>query len=464
MTEPRRDTPARDPRAALSARVLERLIGRAPSTWTADDLVTLVGERGIRLVTLMHVGAGGELKALDFVPQSATHLREILTAGERADGTSLFPGLNASDIVLRPRLPTAFLDPFAPHPTLAVLCEHVGRDGAPLSASPSTVVRRACERLERETGVMLQALGEVEFYLGRPTGEANISSMGDGGYHATAPSAFGEDLRRRALVHLTDIGVPLKYAHAESGRVAADGVTWEQHEIELGLAPLPDAADAVALARWVLGRLAQAEGLQVCFEPLLRRGHASCGLHFHLAAAAIRDGAILRVHDGDGALTESARHLIGGLVRHAGALMAFGNRADSSFARLEQARSTPTGVTWGDDRRALVRLPMAGDGAGPFVPTIEFRLSDGSAHPHLLLAGVAQAMMAAGRMADLDALLDATAATQGGARRDQPSVPHSRAEVAAGLRDQRGTFEAGGVFPPALIDSVISALEKEAPA
>ena len=118
---------------SLPAGDLERIIGRPPAEWTPKDLVDLVKERRIRLISLMHMGGDGFLKALDFVPRSLSHLEDVIHGGERADGSSLFPGTglkaNASDIVLRPRVDRAFLDPFSPHPTRAIICGHRGRGG-----------------------------------------------------------------------------------------------------------------------------------------------------------------------------------------------------------------------------------------------------------------------------------------------------------------------------------------------
>jgi glutamine synthetase len=454
--------------SAFPACRLERTIGRPAREWTVEDLVSLVDERGVRVVSLMHVGGDGWLKTLDFVPQGLDHLRDILAGGERADGSSLFPGqgieAGASDVVLRPRTTAAFLDPFSPLPTLAVMCGHAGRDGLPLPQSPDTLVRRAAERLERETGVTLRALCEVEFFLGRRATENDCYGAGDRGYHATAPFVFGESLRRRAIARLAEIGVPIKYAHSEVGyveAVEADGVIWEQHEIELGLAPLPEAADAVALTHWVLRNLAHADGLRCSFDPVLRRGHAGTGLHVHLSPVV--DGRPVMTRGADGRLADSAGWLIGGLVELGGALMAFGNRAEGSFVRLAQARETPTAVTWGEyDRKALVRLPLvARDADGRLVgpPTVEFRLPDGSAHPHRLLAGIAQAMVHGRATPNLDALLEATAANHGAAGGGR-LVPASPAAVGEALAANRAAFEAGGVFPPALLDAEIARLNR----
>src|SRR5512138_1956879 len=145
-----------------STQTLLRHIGKPAPDWTIDDIASFVHERGIRLVNLMHVGGDGWLKTLDFVPRDLPHLREVLSFGERADGSSLFGAfgvsVTASDVVLRPRLSTAFIDPFASYPTLVVFCAHYGRDAAPLPESPDTIVRRAYERLQQETGIELQAL------------------------------------------------------------------------------------------------------------------------------------------------------------------------------------------------------------------------------------------------------------------------------------------------------------------
>ena len=454
--------------ASLPACLLERLIGRPAATWTVDDLVAQAAGRGVRLVSLMHVGGDGWLKALDFVPRSREHLRDILSGGERADGSSLFAGLGlevgASDILLRPRLETAFLDPFAAQATLVLLCGHAARDGAPLAQSPDTIVRRAAARLTEATDVELHALGEVEYFLGRRAGEGDVYGANDRGYHATSPFVFGEALRREAMAVLAEIGVPIKYGHSEVGYVQAskaDEFIWEQHEIELGLAPLAAAADAVVLTQWVLRNLAHRAGMRCSFDPILRRGHAGTGLHFHFSP--VRHGAHLGGRDAAGRLHGPAQWLIAGLVRMGGALMAFGNRTEGSLIRLTQAREAPNAIVWGEfDRTALVRLPIVAttvDGRPVSPPTIEFRLPDGSAHPHLLLGGVAQAMVEAHAAGDAEALLERTSvvALHRGAGTATP-VPTRFLEVAEALKANRAALEAGGVFPPVLLDRLVERL------
>jgi len=445
---------------------LSRLIGKPSERWTVDDLVEVVGRLGIRLVSLMHVGGDGWLKTLDFVPRDLPHLGEVLSFGERADGSSLFGTMGvqvtASDVVLRPRLSTAFVDPFASYPTLVVFCGHFGRDGAPLPESPDTIVRKAYDRLQAETGVELQALGEIEYFLGKRPDETDIYGSTERGYHASSPFVFGEALRRRAMVLLAEIGIPVKYGHSEVGYIQPDEVDariWEQHEIELSLQPLAQAADSVLVTQWLLRNLANKAGWRCSFDPILRKGHAGSGLHFHLSPMI--DGVHQKHSTPDGQLDGVARWLIAGLVQHAGALMAFGNRATNSFVRLLQAKEAPSTVTWGHyNRRALIRLPIvAADAEGRSVSpeTVEFRLADGSAHPHLLLAGIAQTMVAGRTVENLDELLARTAALAQNRAVALP-VPRSFMEVADALRDVRASFEAGGIFPPHVIDRTLDAL------
>ncbi len=446
------------------------VIGKPRETWSVDDLVALVERRKVQLVSLMHVGGDGWLKTLDFVPRNRTHLVDIIEGGERADGSNLFRGTRikpeASDIVLRPRVETAFIDPFSPKETLVLLCGHAAPDGSPLPESPDTIIRRACDYLHEETGVELWGLGEVEYFLGKRRDESDIYGADDHGYHAVSPFVFGEGLRRRAMAILGEIGVAIKYGHSEAGYIEAreaDGVIWEQHEIEMAEMPLPDAADAILLAQWVLRNLAHREGQRCTTAPMMLEGHAGNGLHFHFALH--QDGKRLGVRNDAGELNDPAKWLIGGLVQMGGALMAFGNRVEGSFARLLQAKEAPNSIAWGDfDRSALIRLPVVPtDASGRTVgtPTIEFRLPDGSALPHLLMAGAVLAMIHGRETKELGPLLDRTSTKAGGKEASAAArVPRSFEEVADALAQYRETLARGGVFPTGFIDALADQMRR----
>lgn len=460
------------PGHTLPASRLERLIGSPAHAWTVDDLVDVFVKERLRLVNLMHVGGDGWLKTLDFVPRDREHLRDVLTSGERADGSSLFGMLGvsvtSSDVIVCPRPASAFLDPFAAVPALAVMCSHAGRDGAPLPESPDTIVSRAERRVLEATGLDLHALGEVEYFLGKRPEESDIYGATERGYHASSPFVFGEPLRRQALVCLAEMGVPVKYGHSEVGYIQPDEGDvriWEQHEVELALQPLRAAADAVVLTQWVLRNLAHRAGLRCSFDPVLRQGHAGSGMHFHLAP--VRDGRPLPVSLDDEGLSDEASWMVSGLAKLAAALMAFGNRTSNSFVRLTQAKEAPNKVTWGRyNRKALIRLPIVARNAAQqavAAETVEFRLPDGSAHPHLLLAGIAQATVSGYEMdretrTALIAHTNATSVTSTSG--EAIGVPRSFGDVADALASARGALEAGDVFAPHIVTRIIDGLAR----
>lgn len=131
----------------------------------------------------MHIGGDGWLKTLDFAPRDRAHLQDILLGGERADGSSIFAGMGIptgqSDIVLRPRIESAFIDPFSTMPTLVLMCQHFGRDGKPLPESPDTILNNAYRHAMATTGVDLYALGEVEYYIAKRPDESDCYGSSD---------------------------------------------------------------------------------------------------------------------------------------------------------------------------------------------------------------------------------------------------------------------------------------------
>eukprot|EP00033_Pygsuia_biforma_P000205 GCRY01000257.1.p1 GENE.GCRY01000257.1~~GCRY01000257.1.p1 ORF type:complete len:463 (+),score=106.48 GCRY01000257.1:152-1540(+) len=445
--------------------LVEKVIGKPANLWTHHDLAFLIRDQEIKIVSLVHVCTDGWLKCLDFVPRSDEHVYDILMGGERADGSSLFKNTGMgkkSDMVLRPRLETAFFDPFSEVKTLCILCSHLTREGEPLPQSPDSIIAAAEKRAKDVLGCELWALGEVEYFLGKRASRDEVYGAAERGYHSSAPFMFGQDIRRKAIEILKDIGVPIKYAHGEVGYIPPgdDGKVWEQHEIELQLAPLRRAADAVVLTMWVLRNLAARNGMVCSLDPVVKVGHAGSGMHFHLSA--VRNGEhIAHLKPGQTEFTDECKWLIAGLVKAGGALMAFGNREEGSFLRLTGGKEAPTSVTWGwYDRHALVRLPTqpcTQDGRVVVPATVEYRLGDGSAHPHLLLAGIAQAACYGKSLKDLDAFIEQTGQKDG---EGSATVPHKMEDVASTLKEMREVFIAGDVFKPEYIDALVSNIGK----
>lgn len=146
--------------------------------------------------------------------------------------------------------------------------------------------------------------------------------------------------------------------------------------------------------------------------------------------------------------------------------MAWGNRGGAnSFLRLSEGKETPTTIQWDFfNRKALVRLPIQSQTAkGEIITpaTVEFRLGDGSAHPHLLLAGIAQAFVHAYNMDD-NALLNVVNRCRAVHldKRDEVllDVPRNNREVATALESHQKIYVAGSVFHPNFVEEQVALL------
>ena len=145
-------------------------LGKPCQEFTKADIIRYIQENDIRMVNFMYPAGDGRLKTLNFVINNEAYLDAILTCGERVDGSSLFPFIEAgsSDLYVIPRFRTAFLDPFAEIPTLSMLCSYFNKDGEPLESSPENTLRKACKAFNEVTGMEFQAMGELEYYeIGR---------------------------------------------------------------------------------------------------------------------------------------------------------------------------------------------------------------------------------------------------------------------------------------------------------
>ena len=140
---------------ALNPNKLVAALGKPSKEFTKADIVKYITENGVRMVNFMYPAGDGRLKTLNFVINNAAYLDAILTCGERVDGSSLFPFIEAgsSDLYVLPRFSTAFLDPFAEIPTISMLCSYFNKDGEPLESSPENTLRKACKAFNDVTGM-----------------------------------------------------------------------------------------------------------------------------------------------------------------------------------------------------------------------------------------------------------------------------------------------------------------------
>lgn len=466
----------------LNPNPLVRFLGKPKHEFTKADIVRYVKENNIEMINLRYAGADGRLKTLNFIINDEDYLDSILTCGERVDGSSLFPYIEAgsSDLYVVPRYRTAFLNPFSEIPAIDILCSYYTKDGTPLEMSPEYTLRKAHNELKRVTGLNFHAMGELEYYVVTPK-ESLFLADDQRGYHESTPFNKGAELRATAMKYIAEAGGLIKYGHSEVGNFTKDDLMYEQNEIEFLPTDIEDAADQLLVAKWIIRTLAYQYGVDVTFAPKITVGKAGSGLHIH--TRLMKDGKNAMVKDG-GELSDNALKAIAGYLCLAPSLTAFGNTNPTSYFRLVPHQEAPTNICWGDrNRSVLVRVPLGWSaGANKMVcdvnplespsnldvtlkQTVEFRCPDGSADIYLLLAGLTVAarhgfemenglQYARDRYVDVNIFDDKNKAVL--ERLSQ--LPASCEESAKRLLDQRSIYEQYGVFSPRLIDGLADRL------
>lgn len=468
----------------LSKNAVVRHLNKPAKSFTLEDIVKFVIENDIQMINFMYPAADGRLKTLNFVINNLEYLHTILALGERVDGSSLFPAYvepGNSDLYVVPRYSTAFVDMFAPCPTLSMLCTFLDKNGKPFEASPAYTLLKACKAFTDTTGYRFQAMGELEYYVIKEV-DGNFVATDQRGYHESGPFAKFNDLRVKCMSAIAATGGMIKYGHSEVGNFSQDGKIYEQNEIEFLPVDAEDAADQLVLAKWIIRNMAQKEGCDVTFAPKITTGKAGSGLHIHMRILD-KEGHNVML-DLNKRLSNEARRAIAGIIKLAPSLTAFGNVIPTSYFRLVPHQEAPTNVCWGDrNRSVLVRVPLGWtidknlsavanpqetsevDVDTSMKQTVELRSADGSADVYLLMAGLAVACRYGFELADALDIADATYVDvniHNEENRDRVAnlqhLPANCSESADALSVYRNIYEALGVFTPHMLDGVINAL------
>jgi glutamine synthetase len=267
----------------MSPNRLVTFLQKPAAEFTKADIINYIQQNEIRMVNFMYPAADGRLKTLNFVINNASYLDAILTCGERVDGSSLFPFIEAgsSDLYVIPRFRTAFVDPFAEIPTLVMLCSFFNKDGEPLESSPEYTLHKACKAFTDVTGMEFQAMGELEYYV-ISEDDGLFPATDQRGYHESGPYAKFNDFRTQCMSYIAQTGGQIKYGHSEVGNFMLDGKVYEQNEIEFLPVNAENAADQLMIAKWVIRNLAYQYGYDITFAPKITVGKAGSGLHIHM--------------------------------------------------------------------------------------------------------------------------------------------------------------------------------------
>lgn len=465
----------------LQPNAVVRFLQKPAHEFTKADIIRFVKENGIRMINFMYPADDNRLKTLNFVINSEEYLYSILTFGERVDGSSLFPFIEAgnSDLYVIPRYSTAFVDPFAEIPTLTMLCSFFNNEGNPMPASPEYSLRRAVETFRESTGMDFYAMGELEYYV--IADDPKIFHATDQkGYHESAPFAKFNDFRTECMNLIAQTGGQIKYGHNEVGNFTLNDKVFEQNEVEFLPVPAVEAADTLMLAKWIIRTLAFKKNLDVTFAPKITEGKAGSGLHIHFKL--MKDGKNMMTKDGK--LSDDAKKAIVGILEHASAITAMGNKVPTSYFRLVPHQEAPTSICWGDrNRSVLIRVPLGWTGEKdmctqanpleqadlvlPDKQTVELRSADCSANVYQLLAGMIVAARSGFEMPDALKRAEELYVNVNIHQDDNrekleslASLPDSCYASSKAIDEDRAVFEALGVFSPQMIDGIIKQLKQ----
>lgn len=359
---------------------------------TASDILARLREDKVKYLRLQFTDITGRNKNVE-VPES--QFQKALDGECMFDGSSIqgFVRIEESDMLLKPDLDTYRVFPWEEirnGKVARLICDVATPDDKPFEGCPRTALKRQVKRTA-DMGYMLNAGVEAEFFLfdmdseGAPT----VNTHDKGGYFDLTPVDLGEDCRRDIVEVLVEMGFEVEAAHHE----VAPG----QHEIDFKYADAVSTSDNLTTFKMVVRKIALDHGLHATFMPKPIFGENGSGMHTHQSlfyldqsrgAAGAKGNAFF-----DPAtpwqLSEVALNYIGGLLKHACALVAVTNPLVNSYKRLVPGYEAPVNVAWSEKNRSpMIRIP-----AKRSVGTrCELRMPDPSCNPYLALA----CMMAAG--------------------------------------------------------------------
>jgi len=257
-----------------------------------------------------------------------------------------------------------------------MFCDLVSNDGSPYPSDPRSRLAALTRDFTREIGAP-----EFEFET-----EGYLLVRNSAGHYEPAYRGHGWgaellDIHQSFIDELTaaldGMRLPVERLQVEGG--------YSQFEAALRHGPPVNAAQDHFRFKPAFRAIARRHGLVGSFMPKPLPDRDGSGLHIHISA---RRGAKDALFTGD-ELSAAGRHFVGGMIAHAGALVAIGCPSVNSYKRMQPGFWAPTHAIWGrDNRSALVRVIASGRHGR----RIEFRAADGTCNPFL----VAAALLAAG--------------------------------------------------------------------
>jgi glutamine synthetase len=335
------------------------------------------------------------------------------------DGSSIrgFQEIHESDMLLIPDPDTAFIDPVANIPTLVLTCDvYDPITIQPYLRDPRFVAKKA-EAYLKQTGIADTVFigPEAEFFIFDNvryssntnesyyhidsdegwwnSGRADRQNFGGQispkrGYFPVPPTDTLQDVRSEIVMALEEAGIPMEIHHHE---VATAGQT----ELGIKFNTLTRMADQLLVYKYIAKNIARRNGKTATFMPKPLFGDNGSGMHVH---SSLWKGDTNVFYDAAGyaGLSQAAKYYIGGLLKHAPALLALTSPTTNSFRRLVPGYEAPVNLAYSQrNRSAICRIPVTKSSKAK---RVEFRAPDASSNPYLCFSAVL--------MAGLDGILN----------------------------------------------------------
>ncbi len=450
---------------------------------TKEQFAQLIKDRNIRIVDLKFVDLPGQWQ--HFTVPVAEVDEHIWLHGLGFDGSSIrgFQKIEESDMLIVPDINTAVLDPATEEPTISLTCDIVDPiTKKPYSRDPRAIAKKA-EACLKTTGQFdtsywgpeaeFFVFDDVRFDQNAHSGyyfidsvEATWNSGQDvernagytiphkQGYFPVPPFDTLMDIRTEMVLAMKDVGIETEAHHHE---VATAG----QCEIDMQFDTLTKMADNLMMYKYIVKNVAARRGKVATFMPKPLFADNGSGMHTH--QSLWKDGTNTFFDAKGYALTsETCRHYIGGLLKHARALMAFCAPTTNSYKRLVPGYEAPVNLVYSArNRSAACRIPVISE--NPKAKRVEFRPPDPTANPYLAFS----AMLMAG-LDGVENKIDPGPPLERNTYELSPeeaanmrTVPGSLGEAVQALEEDHEFLLKGGVFTPDVIETLIE-LQKEA--
>jgi glutamine synthetase len=379
---------------------------------TPDEVLALARDEGVEIVDFRFCDLPGLMQ--HFSAPAHELSADAFEEGLGFDGSSIrgFQEIQESDMILVPDPNTALIDPFRAHKTLNVNC--FVRDPITLesySRDPRYVAKKAEDHLV-STGLADTAyfgpeaeffiFDDVRFHYDEHSASHSVDSIeaawntarDEGGhnlgykirykegYFPVPPMDQYQDLRSEMILTMERLGIDVEIQHHEVG-------TAGQAEIDMRFDTLLRMADKLMLYKYVVKNVANAAGKTVTFMPKPIFQDNGSGMHTH--QSLWKGGEPLFFSEtGYAGISDMARWYIGGLLKHAPAILAFAAPTTNSYKRLVPGYEAPVNLVFSQrNRSASVRIPLYSK--SPKAKRLEFRCPDPSCNPYLAFSAMLQA-------------------------------------------------------------------------